>query len=118
MNMKVSREFTFDAAHKLADHPGKCSHLHGHTYTVVVTVAGEPDESGMVIDFLDMKRIVTTVIKELDHGYLNEFYQTPTAENVAADLFHKLEKKFNQVPVALVSVVLYEGKKCWVEVIP
>ncbi len=118
MNMRLSREFTFDAAHKLADHPGKCAQLHGHTYTLIVTVQGEPDESGMVIDFFEMKRIVNTVITELDHTYLNEYYQKPTVENVAADIFQKLEKKFNEAQVVLVSVILYEGKKSWVEVIP
>lgn len=116
--MRLSREFTFDAAHKLVDHPGKCAHLHGHTYTLIVTVQGKPDDSGMVIDFNEMKRIVDTVTIKLDHTYLNEFYSTPTVENMAADIFEKLEKKFNKVQVSLASVTLYEGKKSWVEVVP
>ena len=39
MKMRISREFTFDAAHKLVDYPGKCKRMHGHTYTLVVTDA-------------------------------------------------------------------------------
>lgn len=39
--MRLSAEFTFDAAHRILGHPGKCAYLHGHTYHLEVTVWSE-----------------------------------------------------------------------------
>ncbi|MBU7025974.1 MAG: 6-carboxytetrahydropterin synthase, partial [Theionarchaea archaeon] len=69
--MRLSRTFKFDAAHKLVDYPGVCRRIHGHTYTLTVTVEGEPDDTGMIIDFFDIKKVVEeTVITKVDHTYL------------------------------------------------
>lgn len=53
--MKVLKEFEFDAAHYLPSYNGKCEHLHGHTYRLVVMVDGRPDHEGMVLDFTLLK---------------------------------------------------------------
>lgn len=117
MKIRLSREFKFDAAHKLENYNGVCARIHGHTYTLVVTVEGEPDDSGMLIDFFDMKKIVEeTVISKVDHTYLNDFYQQPTVENMAQDMFWNLKKAFEKTQVTLFSVKLYEGFKCCAEV--
>ena len=117
MKMRLSREFTFDAAHKLINYSGICARIHGHTYTLIITVEGEPDDSGMIIDFADMKKIVQDVIlTNLDHSFLNDFYDQPTVENVAADIFQKLEKEFEKSNARLYSVKLYEGEKSCIEV--
>jgi 6-pyruvoyltetrahydropterin/6-carboxytetrahydropterin synthase len=117
MKMRLSRTFKFDAAHKLIDYPGVCARIHGHTYMLVVTVEGEPDDTGMIIDFFDMKKAVEKmIIARLDHNYLNEFYDQPTLENVAADIFCKLEKEFRNTNARLFSVKLCEGDKSCVEV--
>jgi len=117
MRMRLSRKFKFDAAHKLIDYQGVCGRIHGHTYELIVTVEGEPDETGMIIDFFDMKKIVEdVVISRLDHTYLNNFYEQPTVENVAADIFEKLQKAFEQIHADLFSVKLCEGEKSCVEV--
>ena len=47
--MIVLKEFEFDAAHYLPSYNGKCEHLHGHTYKLVVKVDGVPDMEGMVL---------------------------------------------------------------------
>lgn len=117
MKMKLSRTFKFDAAHKLVNYSGVCGRIHGHTYTLVVTVEGKPDENGMIIDFFDMKKIVQEkVIEKLDHTYLNDFYEQPTVENMAADIFETLEREFEKTSATLYSVKLYEGEKSSVEV--
>ena len=117
MKMRLSRTFKFDAAHKLVDYPGVCRRIHGHTYTLTVTVEGEPDDTGMIIDFFDIKKVVEeTVIAKVDHTYLNDFYEQPTVENVAVDIFQKLEKAFEPYNAELYSVKLYEGEKSCVEV--
>lgn len=68
----ITREFTFEASHHLPGHKGKCRRPHGHSYRLQISLRGPikeaPGESddGMVMDFDDLKRIVsTTIIDEL-----------------------------------------------------
>jgi 6-pyruvoyltetrahydropterin/6-carboxytetrahydropterin synthase len=60
---------TFDYAHMIPGHP-KCGRLHGHTSRVRVTVTGEVDASGMVVDFAVLKYAVEDVLECLDHRLL------------------------------------------------
>ncbi len=73
MEITVVKEFTFDAAHYLPNHPGKCKNLHGHTYKLQIGVKGEIDpKTGMVVDFGRLKELVDSIIVEkLDHHHLN-----------------------------------------------
>ncbi len=90
--MRVSKEFTFDAAHNLVNYDGKCEALHGHTYRLRVTLEGPLQEDGMVFDFSEIKRIVDErVISVLDHAYLNDTISQPTAENIAIWIWKRLE---------------------------
>jgi len=90
-NMQVSKEFSFDAAHKLVRYKGKCESLHGHTYRLRVTVEGPVREDGMVFDFTELKRIVEErVLSKVDHSYLNDLLEQPTAENIVMWLWDRL----------------------------
>jgi 6-pyruvoyltetrahydropterin/6-carboxytetrahydropterin synthase len=66
----ITREFTFEASHHLPGHQGKCRRPHGHSYRLQISVRGPiidaPGQSddGMVMDFDDLKQIVTTTILE------------------------------------------------------
>lgn len=73
----LTKIFTFDTAHALENYPGKCRAIHGHTYTLYVTVSGEVKNEpghpfdGMIIDFTDLKLWVNeAVIKHFDHFLL------------------------------------------------
>lgn len=73
--IRISKEFTFDMAHALLGYDGLCRNIHGHSYTLVVTVIGTPtqDESspkvGMLIDFKDLKNIIKKqIIDRFDHA--------------------------------------------------
>jgi 6-pyruvoyltetrahydropterin/6-carboxytetrahydropterin synthase len=80
----VTSSFTFEAAHHLSWHPGKCRNPHGHSYRLEVTIAGPLDENGVVIDFDHLRAVVdATVIEEWDHRDLNEILDNPTAELLA-----------------------------------
>ena len=83
MKKTVTKEFTWDCAHKLynsclskkanEDEYGLCSNIHGHTYKMFVTVSSELDklENGMIINFKDLKRIVKEkIVDELDHALI------------------------------------------------
>jgi 6-pyruvoyltetrahydropterin/6-carboxytetrahydropterin synthase len=92
--MEVFKEFTFDAAHWLPNVPDghQCGRMHGHTYRVRLTVAGEVDPtSGFVIDFGDLKGKAKPVIDSLDHTVLNDSLANPTCENLAIFLGHKID---------------------------
>ena len=111
--MKVSKEFTFDAAHNLTEYHGKCEALHGHTYRLRVTLEAPVDASGMVFDFVALKDSVDErVIRILDHSYLNDLLPQPTAENVAIWVWEQLrdlplcEVRVWETPT---SCVTYEG---------
>lgn len=71
---QITRRLEFDAGHRLLGHESKCRNLHGHRYTVELTVeAAELDHVGRVIDFGVVKAIVGGWIDEhLDHGYIGE----------------------------------------------
>lgn len=110
--MRVKRIFDFEAAHRLAGHPGKCRDLHGHSYRLVVTVEGPVDPaSGMAIDFADLKRIVRAeAVDRLDHKYVNDFIDNPTAEVMAAWIWDRLAAPLP----GLVEIELWETRNCGV----
>lgn len=65
------RGLTFDAASFTFGVDEKCSNLHGHTYSVDVEIEGNVDEkTGMVIDFVVLKRLVKEIVDEYDHVVL------------------------------------------------
>ncbi len=77
MSVTVIKEFTFDSAHQLVGHCGKCANVHGHTYKLHVALKGQPilesgaSDEGFVIDFTDLKRIVKEkLVDPLDHAFI------------------------------------------------
>ncbi len=73
--IRVTKEFSFETAHALWNYDGPCRNVHGHSYKLFVTIAGEPlDEpgntkNGMVIDFGDLKKLVKReVVDVFDHS--------------------------------------------------
>jgi 6-pyruvoyltetrahydropterin/6-carboxytetrahydropterin synthase len=98
-----------DCAHLLAGH-AKCGRLHGHTYTVEVTVEGEL-EGGMVLDFAELKAQIRSVLDRYDHRHWNDFLDYPTVENICARLASELG-----ACVALpLTIRVYEGHGKWAE---
>ena len=107
----------FEAAHRIVDYPGKCNRLHGHNWSVEVTVAGKQlNELGMLIDFRELKNEVNQVIGKLDHIYLNELEEfkvhNPTAENLACYIYSELKKKqISGNSIIIRSVKVWESPK-------
>lgn len=111
--MLLRREFTFDAAHCLSKYHGKCERLHGHTYRLAVTLEGKPDEDGMLFDFVELKGVVQgTILSELDHAYLNDIIDQPTAENIAMWIWQRLERLVKRPNCDLKSVQVWETADC------
>lgn len=104
----------FDAAHFLIDYPGECARLHGHTYVVEVTVAGDKlNEIGLLYDFKDLKDKTREIIDRFDHHYLNEiapFDKTsPTAENLAKYIYDHLKKRLVAKGIKIAEVSVWES---------
>ncbi|KGQ45936.1 6-carboxytetrahydropterin synthase QueD [Gallibacterium anatis] len=100
--LKVAKEFSFDMAHLLDGHDGKCQNLHGHTYKLQVIVSGETEDNGakkgMVIDFADLKRAVNElIISPMDHAFIYD--QSSERETKIAQLLQQLNSKTFALPV-------------------
>ncbi len=107
--MLLKKEFTFDAAHRLDRYRGKCEALHGHTYRLAVTLEGHRDDDDMVFDFTELKKVVTAkVLDRLDHAYLNDIMDQPTAENIALWVWDELDGEVNRPNCKLHTVQVWE----------
>jgi 6-pyruvoyltetrahydropterin/6-carboxytetrahydropterin synthase len=90
----------FSAAHNLRNFRGKCESLHGHNWKVEVVLRGsELDESGVLVDFREVKQATRELLEDVDHHYLNDlpFFRehNPSSENIARYLFERLAPRLN-----------------------
>ena len=93
VEMIISKTFTFSAAHKLPWHEGKCKNLHGHNYILTVFLKGSLNKDGILKDYYDISEDVNTlIIRTLDHKYLNDNFENPTAEILALETLAFLSK--------------------------
>ena len=103
----------FASAHSLRDYPGDCARLHGHNWQVEVSVCSQVlDDSGIAIDFRDIKKQTKLVVKRLDHQYLNEIKPfdvlNPTAENIAKYFFDEIALLITNKDVKVKEVMIWE----------
>lgn len=92
MRISVTKEYRFEAAHRLMNHPGACKNLHGHSYKLVVTVDRKIDQgTGMAMDFGTLSQIVRERIIDgssdypsFDHAVILE-QSDPLAEFLLAE---------------------------------
>lgn len=109
MHVRLSKSFSFEAAHDLPTFPEghKCRRLHGHSFRFDVIVEGQVEESaGYLIDYGDIKEAVAPIVKQLDHFYLNRIagLENPTSENIARWLWERIRPSLPQ----LTAIIVYE----------
>ena len=139
--IRVTKEFTFEMAHALWNYDGPCRNIHGHSYKLYVTVIGNTLEStkstkmGMVIDFTDLKEIVSrNIIDYFDHSVVissragnpeinnvkqmfDKFYivdYQPTCENLVTHMANMLKPKL-PARIELFSLKLCETATSYAE---
>ena len=95
--IRLTKEFSFEAAHALEGYDGRCREIHGHSYRLYITIKGEPindpdsPKYGMVMDFGALKRIVNEqIIDRLDHSFMMR--RTPEAEQIAAEICSRFQR--------------------------
>ena len=108
--MKLGVIEYIDSAHFIPGHE-TCGNMHGHTYKVEFIIEGEKKESGMVMDFYDMKSILRRVLSEYDHRCLNDIVEYPSVENICESVYNKLRDKID-MPFTL---RIWEGRGKWCE---
>jgi len=105
----IGKKFKFASSHRLPNHPDKCNDWHGHEWILEVCIRKRiNDETGMVMDFSDLKEIVTTeIIDNFDHNIINEFVTIPTAENILVYIWEQL--MFNSLLKGICELSLWES---------
>ena len=126
---RVSREIDFCYGHRLLNYAGKCKYLHGHNGRAIITIESATlDERGMVLDFSDIKNVVSAWIDEkLDHRMLLQrtdpvvpilekmgeplflMDENPTAENIARLIYEFTSSR----GFPIVECQLWETPRCY-----
>ena len=95
--IRITKEFRFEMAHALLGYDGLCSNIHGHSYRLAVTLAGEPvnknsnPKNGMVMDFGELKEIVKKeIIDRFDHSLVLNAATPERDEIISLPLFEKV----------------------------
>ena len=107
----------FSAAHQLRYYDGKYENLHGHNWTVIVTVETmELDKIGLGVDFVVLKKNVADILSRLDYKNINEVppfdLKNPSAENISRWLFGELAALMNSDNARLKRVEIKEFDDC------
>jgi len=132
--MLITRRVEFSASHRcanggLSDQENRALYGeeanprgHGHNYMVEVTLDGAPDPvTGMVYDLKLLKQVLNQeVVEPMDHRFLNHEVPpfdrvVPTTENLAAEIWRRIEPHFASGPARLHQVRVYENEDLFVD---
>jgi len=144
--LTITRKLEFDAGHRIPDHKSQCRNLHGHRYTLEITLVGAvineegSSDNGMIMDFSDVKALAKQHLVDVwDHAFIvykndatvRDFLATlpnhktvvieqiPTVENLAQSAFAILKVAYQDrygTGLRLHKLVLHETPNCWAEV--
>ncbi|MDF3035640.1 MAG: queD [Paucimonas sp.] len=144
--LTITRKLEFDAGHRIPDHKSQCRNLHGHRYTVEITLVGNviedegSSDNGMIMDFSDVKALAKQhLIDVWDHAFIvyskdeavRNFLDSlpghktvvidtiPTVENLARTAFGILKTVYQDrygTGLHLHKLVLHETPNCWAEI--
>jgi 6-pyruvoyltetrahydropterin/6-carboxytetrahydropterin synthase len=104
---------SFSAAHTIKDKDGADEPLHGHNFSVEISVtANETNNDGIAVDFRELKRWTDQTLKGFDHHYLNNIEEfagaIPSAENIARIIFEQIKPKATAAGVSISRVTIWE----------
>jgi 6-pyruvoyltetrahydropterin/6-carboxytetrahydropterin synthase len=100
----LTKEFKFEAAHRLPHHDGPCRDLHGHSYKLILETRGDligsGPKSGMVVDYGDISKVVKPfLVEKLDHKFLNDStgLENTTAECLSQWIYQILRQDISSL---------------------
>ena len=98
----IFKDFEFSAGHAIRGHTRGCQNLHGHNYRVRVHVsARQLDPLGMVLDFEDLKALVSRVAGPFDHRVINDIPPfdevNTTAELLAGHIYREMAERLAEL---------------------
>jgi 6-pyruvoyltetrahydropterin/6-carboxytetrahydropterin synthase len=110
---EVSVEYMFAAGHALRGYKGKCENVHGHNYKVQLVVGGEQlDSAGLLMDFVEVRKNIKTLVERLDHHFLNDVPPfdklNPSAENISKYFYDELEPQVRDRGLKVRAVTIWE----------
>lgn len=113
--MQVSKTIEISAAHILdLPYSSKCNSLHGHNYKFTVVVEGEPNASGMVIDYAELGRMMHSILDDWDHKLFMAYrFAHPLEDKTRASI--EMPKLKATVPID--DIVIFRGNNTTAEVI-
>src|SRR5262249_3232340 len=144
--LTITRKLEFDAGHRIPDHKSQCRNVHGHRYSLEITLIGAviedegSSDNGMIMDFSDVKALAKKHLVDVwDHAFiayskdiaLLEFLNSipdhktvvidsiPTVENLAQVAFNILKEAYWDrygTGLHLHKLVLHETPNCWAEI--
>ncbi len=95
---------------------------HGHNYVLEVTIEGETNPvTGMVFDLRELKEVIQNeIVEPMDHRFLNREVPpfdrvVPTTENIAIEIWRRLQPRIDRAGVNLRNVRLYETADLYVD---
>jgi len=111
---EVMVEGSFSAAHNLRGYGKKCEKLHGHNWKVQVGIrGGKLDNTGMLVDFREVRDYLEMIMEKLDHKYLNEISHfkvtNPTSENIARFIYSELKARLKSSRYMVNKVTVWES---------
>jgi 6-pyruvoyltetrahydropterin/6-carboxytetrahydropterin synthase len=132
--VEITKRLRIETAHRLAHSPSlRCRGVHGHSYVIEVTMTGVVnDETGMVVDFGEIKKKVGAFVDRFDHAIVLHSNDTllyivpleklnpryiitpyhPTAEMMAAHIWWWTKTAFNDT-ARVVRVRVKETENSW-----
>ena len=114
---EVAYETTFCATHRLTREGRGIEPLHGHDWRVEVVATGETlDETGVVVDFELLKKVVGEVGSRFHYADINEHPafvgRSPSAEAVARHFFEEVRKGMGSEGHRLTRVRVWVAPGC------
>lgn len=132
--MKIAKDFKWEMGHRLFFHKGKCKNLHGHSYKLRIELEGKQDKNGILLDYYDLKKIVSPIIDKLDHSFLvyekdkelirelkklnSKFTVVPfeaTAENICSYFLSAISKTKLPSNINSVKILIWETEDSYAE---
>lgn len=117
--MNLTRRFEFRAVHCLRYVEGPCAEVHGHSFWVDVTLTGQVDEVGVLVDEVELIEFQSLIDECYSHKHLNEVppfdYRNPTLENLTTWFYDLARSRFaDGVQVARVRIT--QDGSMWCEI--